>query len=180
MNVFRWTSTRGRLIAAGLVGFAVFCFSFTLDVGLRILLAYDLSVSTYLAFLAVRMANADGEATRDLAEKKETSNRLVLTLAGLLSITRIVVNHDTPFEMGVLADVRRIQRTARRNRTLFNPIRGIPHRNGKRDRTTILRGIEHIVAVTVKPSANTSKGAGNVTSNWGRSVTTRAAVWVRL
>lgn len=85
MNSFRWTSPRVRLYAATLVGIAALGTTFALELDLRILLAYDLAISTYMALLVVRMASADGEATRDLAEKKETSNRLVLTLAGLLS-----------------------------------------------------------------------------------------------
>jgi uncharacterized membrane protein len=83
--VFQWTATSVRLTAAVLMGMAVLGLSFPLEPDLRILLAYDLAISTYLAFLVVRMVNADGAATRDLAEKKETSNALVLTLAAILS-----------------------------------------------------------------------------------------------
>ena len=83
--LFQWTATRIRLTAAALVGMAVFELSFPLELDLRILLAYDLAISTYLAFLVVRMANADGAATRELAEKKETSNATVLALAAILS-----------------------------------------------------------------------------------------------
>ncbi len=74
-----------RLIGAVLVGGAAFGLSFGLEPDLRVLLAYDLGILAYLALLAVRMASADGAATRDLAEKKETSSRVVLTLAGILS-----------------------------------------------------------------------------------------------
>lgn len=72
-------------MAAGMVGCGALALSSTMENDLRVLLAYDLAISTYLGMLAVRMANADGETTRDLAEKKETSNRVVLTLAGVLS-----------------------------------------------------------------------------------------------
>lgn len=83
--LFQWTSTRVRLTAGALVGVATFELSFPLETDLRLLLAYDLALVTYLALFAVRMANADGAATRELAEKKETSNAAVLTLAAILS-----------------------------------------------------------------------------------------------
>jgi len=83
--LFQWTAPRIRLSAAAISGLAAFGLSFSLESELRMLLGYDLATCTYLAILAVRMANADGEATRDLAEKKETSNAMVLTLAAILS-----------------------------------------------------------------------------------------------
>ena len=74
-----------RLICAGLIGVAAFALSFQLEFDLRILLGYDLAISTYLAILLVRMANADAETTREVAEKVESSNWMVLLLAGVLS-----------------------------------------------------------------------------------------------
>jgi uncharacterized membrane protein len=59
MNSFHWTSILVRLICAGLIGVAAFVLSFQLEFDLRILLSYDLAISTYLAILLVRMAYAD-------------------------------------------------------------------------------------------------------------------------
>ena len=84
-TLFRWTATPVRLTAAALVGLAAYALSFPLETELRILLAYDLAMSTYLARLAVRMAHADAAATRELVENKETSNATVLTVAAVLS-----------------------------------------------------------------------------------------------
>ena len=84
-HVFRWTSAQVRLIAAGFVGLTAVAISFPMESELRSLLTYDLAIATYLALLGVRIANADGQSTRDLAEREEPSNRVVLTLAGILS-----------------------------------------------------------------------------------------------
>lgn len=83
--VFQLTSERVRLVTALLIGIGVFLLSFALEAEMRLLLAYDLAMIAYLVFLIVRMSHADGAATRDLAEKKETSNQFVLTLAAILS-----------------------------------------------------------------------------------------------
>jgi uncharacterized membrane protein len=83
--LFKWTQAPVRLAAAVLVGVAAVGFSFPLEPDLRILLGYDLAMGMYLALLVIRLANADGAATRELAEKKETSNAAVLAAAALLS-----------------------------------------------------------------------------------------------
>ena len=88
--MFQWTSTRIRLIAAGLVGIFVFGFSFMLETDLRILLAYDLAISTYLGILLVRIANADGETTRDLAESKEGQFQIIVHLTPGVATARII------------------------------------------------------------------------------------------
>lgn len=81
----RWTSTSIRLAVATAVGISVYGLTYRLEPDLRILLGYDLAMLTYLGFLVVRMTYADSEATRELAEKNETSNAAVLMLAALLS-----------------------------------------------------------------------------------------------
>ena len=73
------------MIAAAVVGIAVYGLSFGLESDLRLLLGYDLAILTYLGIFGIRMAKADGAATRDLAEKEEASNLAVLTLAGVMS-----------------------------------------------------------------------------------------------
>src|SRR5262245_39043083 len=83
--VFQWTATKIRFVAASIVGCVAFVLAFALEIDTRILLAYDLAIATYLAFLIVRMSCADGAETGELAAKKETSNKAVLTLAAILS-----------------------------------------------------------------------------------------------
>jgi uncharacterized membrane protein len=83
--VFRWTAARVRLIAAILIGSAIFALSFRLGIEMRLLLAYDLALSAYLTLQLVRMMHADEAATRELSEKIEASNAAVLTAAALLS-----------------------------------------------------------------------------------------------
>jgi len=85
LALFKWTAPRVRLSAAANSGMAAVALSFSLETELRMLLAYDSAICTYLVILVVRIANADGEATRDLAEKKETTNAMVLALAAILS-----------------------------------------------------------------------------------------------
>jgi uncharacterized membrane protein len=84
-TVFRWTATTVRLTAAALVGLAAYVLSFPLEPDLRILIAYDLALTTHLASLAVRMAHADAAATSELVAQKEPSNATILALAAILS-----------------------------------------------------------------------------------------------
>ena len=86
MNKLQWTSTRVRLIAGGLAGTIVYLLSFPLEFDLRVLLAYDLAIITYLTIFIVRMTNANGASTRDLAEKEDASNLAILIVAGVMSI----------------------------------------------------------------------------------------------
>lgn len=83
--VFRCTAARVRLVASLLLGGIVLFFSRGADGDLEILLTYDVAVGTYLGMLLVRMAHADPEETRDLAEEKETTNRLILLAAAGVS-----------------------------------------------------------------------------------------------
>lgn len=83
--IFQWTSAWGRLITSAFFGSAAYLGSLWLDFDLRLLITYDLAISAYLAMLFLRMSCADTETTRRLAEQKETSNRLMLTLAAMLS-----------------------------------------------------------------------------------------------
>lgn len=86
MSVIAWTDIRMRFVAAGFTGSVAYAVSFSLHTDLRIAIAYDLAIATYLLILVARMSCADGETTRDLAEKKESSNWAILMLAGLLSL----------------------------------------------------------------------------------------------
>jgi hypothetical protein len=73
MNTLEWTSTRVRLIAAAMVSIVAYAVTFPLERDQRILLGYDLAIMTYLAIFVVGMATANGEVTRDLAEKEIVS-----------------------------------------------------------------------------------------------------------
>lgn len=85
LNSFPWNSMQVRLIAPPLIAVVVFVISYKLESDMRLLLAYDLAISAYLALLVTGILNTDGQGTRDQAEKRESNNNLVLTLAGLLS-----------------------------------------------------------------------------------------------
>lgn len=84
-KIFQWTKTSVRLMAAAFIGAVAYTVSAPLETDLQVLLAYDLAISTYIGFLVLQMVYADGAATRDLVETKETSNATVLTLAAILS-----------------------------------------------------------------------------------------------
>ena len=86
---FRWTALRVRLIASILVGTSVYILSFLLEPETRIILAYDVAISTYLALLLVRMKCADEAATRYLSAQREASNAAVLTAAAGLSASSL-------------------------------------------------------------------------------------------
>ncbi len=73
------------MIVSAFIAAAAYLVSLSLESDLRLLLTYDLGIVAYLAMLAARMTCADSETTRLLAEEKETSNRLMLSLAALLS-----------------------------------------------------------------------------------------------
>jgi uncharacterized membrane protein len=83
--VFRWTAMPVRVTASILIGAAVFALSYRLRTEMSLLLAYNLSISTYLALQLLRMVYADEAATRDLMESREASNATVLTMAVLLT-----------------------------------------------------------------------------------------------
>lgn len=83
--IFRCTSAGIRLIVSGLLGLLALYFSFGAEGDLEILLTYDVAVGTYLVMQIIRIGCADADETRDLAEKKETTNRLILILAAIIS-----------------------------------------------------------------------------------------------
>lgn len=83
--LFRWSSPTWRLVFGALVGIAVYVATMPLVIDLRVLLAYDAALLTYLAILTRRISCADGETTRVLAELKDASNALILILAGMFS-----------------------------------------------------------------------------------------------
>jgi len=83
--IFRCTSALNRLIASALLGLLALFLSYGAAGDLEILLTYNIAVGTYFGMLIARMAFADADETRDLAEKKETTNRLILITAAFIS-----------------------------------------------------------------------------------------------
>lgn len=81
----RWKTILGRVSCAVLIGIAGAAFSPMLELESRILLGFDLAMSTYIAMLLWGMFAADAATTRDLSENVEFSNWVVLLLAGFLS-----------------------------------------------------------------------------------------------
>ncbi|MFN0052075.1 MAG: DUF1345 domain-containing protein [Planctomycetales bacterium] len=84
-RIFFWTAPRLRVsfaIASGVLGYLL---SAPLEQEMRLLLGYDLSVAAYLGLMLARVYHADADDTRELAERKETSNVLILGLAVLFT-----------------------------------------------------------------------------------------------
>ena len=81
----RWVVMFARLACAALVGVAALALSPRLELESRILLGFDLALTTYIGSLVWRMAAADAASTRDDAATIEFSNWIVLLLAGFLS-----------------------------------------------------------------------------------------------
>lgn len=103
--IIRWTSAWGRLLAAIVAGGVAWLATHSLGTELQLLTVFDVAAATFLASLAARMSYSDSATTARLAEKKETSDRLMLTLAVVLSGCSLagvaVMLHrsadDTPF-----------------------------------------------------------------------------------
>lgn len=74
-----------RLAVSCLLGIAAYFGGFALEPDLRGLVAYILSIFAYLASFALRMTCADGEKTRELAERKDVSHVTILAVAAILS-----------------------------------------------------------------------------------------------
>ena len=90
MDNYFWTSPRVRLFAAILIAIAILSLTWPFGNELRVLLAYDIGMATYIALIVVRMVLADAESTRMIAEKKEHQNLLVLVLAVILTACSLV------------------------------------------------------------------------------------------
>lgn len=74
-----------RLLATVLAGIIAYLATRPFEFDLRLLATYDLAAVIYLTMLFIRMTCADSHVTGQLAEAKETSNRLMLAVAALLS-----------------------------------------------------------------------------------------------
>jgi uncharacterized membrane protein len=75
---FRLSDLRSRLAIAVLLAIVTYLLTFPLEIGLRILLAYDLSVAAFLAILVYRVNNITSEELKDFYEDREPSSRLAI------------------------------------------------------------------------------------------------------
>jgi uncharacterized membrane protein len=75
---YRLSELKARVTIAVLLAIGTYFLTFPLEVGLRILLAYDLSVATYLALLLYRVQIITAEDLKDLYEYLEPSSRLAM------------------------------------------------------------------------------------------------------
>ncbi|HEY0981962.1 DUF1345 domain-containing protein [Schlesneria sp.] len=80
-----WKVILGRMVFAALIGLSAFAVSTALEIESRILLGFDLAVTSYIVTLVWRMAAADATSTREDAARIEFNNVVVLLVAGLLS-----------------------------------------------------------------------------------------------
>lgn len=90
-----------RTIISLIVTSLVYVLTSSFDQQLRLLLSYDLGVSTFLGILLFRLAIATPEDTFQIAQNAEPSNALTLSLATLFSLTSLIavgfmVDHSQP------------------------------------------------------------------------------------
>jgi uncharacterized membrane protein len=74
--LFRLSDQKGRVTIALLAAVVTYVLTFRLEIGLRIAIAYDFSVATYLVLLAYRINNITAEDLKDFYEDREPSSRL--------------------------------------------------------------------------------------------------------
>jgi uncharacterized membrane protein len=79
-----------RTIISLIVTSVVYGLTGSFDQQLRLLLSYDLGVSTFLGILLFRLAIATPEDTFRIAQNAEPSNALTLFLATLFSLTSLI------------------------------------------------------------------------------------------
>jgi uncharacterized membrane protein len=75
---FRLSGLKGRVTIALLVAIATHVLTFRLEIGLRIAMAYDFGVATYLVLLAYRINNISAEDLKNFYEDREPSGRLAI------------------------------------------------------------------------------------------------------
>jgi uncharacterized membrane protein len=83
--VFRFVDTKGRLAIASLIAIAVYVLTFPLGTGLRISLAYDLAVASFLALHAYRINRISAQDIQNYYQDREPSNRFVIIAAVVFS-----------------------------------------------------------------------------------------------
>jgi uncharacterized membrane protein len=83
--IFRFVNPKGRLMVASLIAIAVYLMTFPLETGLRISLAYDLGVASFLALHAYRINRFTAQEIQDYYQDREPSNRYVVITAVVFS-----------------------------------------------------------------------------------------------
>ena len=96
--IFRFVDLKRRLIIASLIAIAVYLLTFPLKTGLRISLAYDLAVASFLALHAYRINRITAQDIQDYYEDREPSNRFVV-------MTAVVFSSLSMAGVGFMADI---------------------------------------------------------------------------
>ena len=96
--MIRLVDSKGRLAIASLIALVVYLLTFPLETGLRISLAYDLAVASFLALHAYRISRITAQDMRDYYQDREPSNRFVV-------ITAVVFSSLSMAGVGLMADM---------------------------------------------------------------------------
>ena len=95
---FRLSKLKGRVTIAILLGVLTYLLTFPLENGLRVLLAYDFWVATYLGLLLYRVSNITAEDLKDFYEDREPSSRIAIV--GVLAFSSLSMAG-----VGLMADI---------------------------------------------------------------------------
>ena len=96
--IFRFVDPKGRLTIALLVAVAVYLLTFPLESGLRISLAYDLAVASFLALHAYRINRITAQDIQDYYQDREPSN-------GFVVMTAVIFSSLSMAGVGFMADI---------------------------------------------------------------------------
>jgi uncharacterized membrane protein len=95
---FRLSQLKRRLTIAVVLAIATYLLTFPLEIGLRILLAYDFSVAAHLALQVYRVSNITAEDLKNFYEDREPSGRLAIVGVVLFSSLSMA-------SVGLMADI---------------------------------------------------------------------------
>jgi len=88
--LFRLADQKWALAIASLIAIVAYLLAFPLRTGLRIGLAYDLAVSTFLGLQAYRISRITAQDMQDYYENREPSSRFIVMVAVLFSSLSLV------------------------------------------------------------------------------------------
>src|SRR5262245_9574788 len=88
--LYRLASPKGRLTIASLIAIVVYFLTIRWETGLRISLAYDLGVFTFLALQAYRISRITAQDIEDYYQDREPSNSLIVLAALVFSSLSMV------------------------------------------------------------------------------------------
>jgi uncharacterized membrane protein len=83
--IFRFVDPKRRLTIASLIAIVVYVLTFPLETGLRISLAYDVAVASFLALHAYRINRITAQDIENYYQDREPSNRYVVMTAVVFS-----------------------------------------------------------------------------------------------